>query len=871
MSKETIAIETLFTDYVDQFSTVLVSSTSTANSSKYVYWTGPKTPADIRDLSKRFNKENFINKIKYPTGTDTALTPSFNYYLDNLTQLELACITPTIELFRRDYLTSRSSSYIQREFVFNNTTGSYEFDLNNKGTSYYNPNQFSAGIKSIDYTFAGTNPAESERAIDVSITFSFSSFDALVGKQVSTAGLIDEVLLKRERGTVIDPTDWVNSTGETGKKGVTRNFLSLITYPPSQVQLESITRDSVAATGTSVYVPNYFEVLLKLGWRIADSNDLVKKEIFKGKEKFVELINNGKYDQFLYLNLVNHEISLTEEGTLELKVNYIGSFETKMMGTTEIDFLLASYKSLRSSVPRAADVSSEKEQLSRLVDLQNSCPELGERIKTRRTTLEQEINQKTQEAETDNNTVLYNIYNRFITFILEKRIDDIRYIILDDKVIEQYNATLETDYRDNDLITTLIANLYSRPGETAGLRADSTGVQKLSEELVQLTRTPPSSSESNIDLLDRIKKFFSDSNADLLKEIDEKFKNTPLKEDVRFYYMPFGALLDNIIEFMIENFKGSDLVAIKNIDIVLGDFVYTSRESIESNQKLLPLWFVPISLNSFFVWFKDYIVSKQKVNYPLRELLNDLINGLLLPSLKGESKRSVAIGDNYSAFIEYIPHDMLFNYAPTPTLQNRQIPRIGDTREIDASKIDSIKNPAPFPPTRTLIYISISQRRISSFGRVLRDITLDRTQGISHFFVGDTRGLIKSIKFKRIDQPGFKEAKVTKDGFIPLNQLRDIYSVDITMYGNHYYYPGQLIYVHPFVSVMGEPSTKNTVSNIMGMGGYYDVIKVSTVLSKDNYETTLECFWNSSGESRTVTSDEERRRRCAAESAGLGS
>jgi hypothetical protein len=83
------------------------------------------------------------------------------------------------------------------------------------------------------------------------------------------------------------------------------------------------------------------------------------------------------------------------------------------------------------------------------------------------------------------------------------------------------------------------------------------------------------------------------------------------------------------------------------------------------------------------------------------------------------------------------------------------------------------------------------------------------------------------------------------------------------MFGNHYYYPGELIYVHPFVPQIGEPHIKGTVSNIMGIGGYYNIIKSSTVISNDNYETNLECVWNSSGDVQDIDR-EARTTRCRA-------
>ena len=875
MATPTIPIEAMFADYVDLFSADYLRD-SAYGQNDYVYWIKPKS-TNVSDL---FNKTKFLNAILYATSStkNNKEAYSIKQDLDTLSQLQLSCITPNIQLYRRDYAGPKNSSnFIERKFAFNNTAGSYEFEVSSFGNDY-NPNRFSAGIKSIDYTFAGTNPAESERAIDVSITFAFSSFEALIGSQVSTPGDVSQCLIRREGSspniTVVDPSDWINKDGKAeNKKGVTRNFLSLITYPPSEKDIDQLTREKKISDRTDVYVPNYFEILLQLGWRTPEGIE-IQKEVFKGKEDLVKSLNTGAYDRTILLSLVNHELTLNEEGLVELKVNYIGSFETKMMGTADIDFVRASRESLVETESAAED---EDEKLSAIVQFQTECSERGggsESIKEERKRLEEKIKERKIETNTPETNTLNNLYNAFLQTVLEEKPEIIKYIKLNKTSIENYDLslTINPNNRNEEIFNQILQ--FTRLNTTNILTNDEV-TQKVTEaskklqdgykkqlEAKEKESEDPSSLSSLIDNL---------SLSSLIPGLgdDDPLSKKALKdyEDEYVFYFSFGELLDLIVKFISDNtreiivpFIDRTRSPMDDIDIILGDFIYTKRYGA-NNEVLLPISTIPITLNSFLIWFKDYITSKQRTNYPFRELLNDLLNGLLVPALKGITIKNGTIGGTYAPFVEYVQNGTSAGDArgATPLGINR-FPIFPINYFIDQDNIGLIRiNPGDI--RRTMVYISLVQR--GTAGKELKSVITDRRDGISHFYVGDTRGMVKSIKFKRIDQPGLREAKATKDGFIPLNQLRDLYNVDITMFGNHYYYPGQLIYVHPFISVMGEPSKSKTLSNIMGIGGYYDIIKVTGIVSNDNYETTLECVWSSTGEKRNID-DNAKRVRCSA-------
>jgi hypothetical protein len=349
-----------------------------------------------------------------------------------------------------------------------------------------------------------------------------------------------------------------------------------------------------------------------------------------------------------------------------------------------------------------------------------------------------------------------------------------------------------------------------------------------------------------------------ESSSDRLEKLQENkiridpsgYNDDPLNQI--FKLVTVGSLLDGMLQLLDKKInltrKGVNVGDfMKSFYIVLGEYYYYPR-SVGALPEKLPLALLPINFDTFLIWFKDNIVTKQRKNYVLKDFLTDFFTQLVIPTLRGYDSNG-KIGRQYSVFFDQ-KEIKAYEFTdkagkPTPFQLNRY-------RNVDNDLVDSMKTVTPptgaTPKDYNIIYVSMKVSDPDSRGRVFESIQKDREENISHLWVGDTKGMVKSVKFKRIEQPGLKEAKATKESFIPLNQLRDLYNTDISMFGNHYYYPGDMVFVHPQNNVLGEPYKIGSISNIMGIGGYYDVIKVSSNIGEGGYETNLECIWTCSGE-----------------------
>lgn len=856
---EEFPFENIIADFADLFYQRNVMGVPSAPDTNYkkLIWVVPQP-------TEEFKKTAFLDKIN--------LNSKYNIKqdLDTLTQLQLAAITPVIHLYRRDYKGTKvadPTEYKDRLFTFNNvypetsniaTTTSREAFLEDqlRGSNSSDPSLMSSALIGIDYTFAGRNPVESERAIDVSIKMKFASFEALLGSNEPKPDLKTALIHMAGGSYPSDKTDYTDPNGSNNKNGVTNNFLSLITHPPSDTQLEEY--EYAARTAVSrVYYPNKFRVYLKLGWRILDSVEHTKV-LFPDEryEKFVESINKGDHDKAMLLNLINHELTFNEEGEVELKVNYIGSLDTNIT-SGDSDFIGALYEQRLKKITAPTEAQDEAtldaiEQINKWSN--RGCGRIinDDPVDKKLKSLDEAANKRKTELKDARQNALNETYSEFLTYLLENGgYKSIIGMSMSGDQAEKYSKAMSDTERPNTLFTQILTNKpYTRDEALEAAKGDAEAVTKTIEL---------SNKEGwweSLELGDIV--YGMESSGERFEKLQENkvridpsgYNDDPLNQV--FKLVTVGSLLDGMLRLLDEKINltrnGTNVGDfMKTFYVVLGEYYYYPRSAVAAPVRL-PLALLPINFDTFIIWFKDNIVTKQRKNYVLKDFLTDFFTQLVIPTLRGYDSNG-KIGRQYSVFFDqkeikaYEFKDA--NNNPSPFSIDRY-------RNITNTIVDSMTTAAPTtgatPKEYNVIYVSIKVSDPDSRGRVFDSLQKDRNENISHFWVGDTKGMIKSIKFKRIEQPGLKEAKATKESFIPLNQLRDLYNTDISMFGNHYYYPGDMIFVHPQNNVLGEPYDTNSISNIMGIGGYYDVIKVSSNLGEGGYETNLECIWTCSGE-----------------------
>jgi hypothetical protein len=699
-----------------------------------------------------------------------------------LTGLNIAGLHPRIKLYRIDQ--SEGGVKKKREFVFNYGTSM------NPSTEIFESSQFmgGAGIKSLSYTLAGTNPAEAERAIDVSITFAFQSVNDFIGfTSGGKSGLQqliefrkDEFITNSKYAGLEDKTDNQDKFGtKSDLVSQTFNYLSLIERPSSV---------------PNEYNARNFEIVAEIGYSVNQSTEVVPEQL----RKRIEGMNLN-----LVLNLINHELTFTEEGSLELKVNYYGSLQ-QYMNDPKTDYFSIAFESDEKFKQKKNEVDDLQAQVKDLSDqIRKKCDQSNlesnkEKLKKDLETLKT----RKEEQKEINNDVRSNIYSSFIGKLYEKT-------LLYSFTIPKESVTAWTKYI-NDPETNPVKPVF--PIKVIGIPTKPNDDFK--EAAAEAAKEEPSAIDSKI----------------------EDMRNKKIEPDKEYamYYFYFGDLLQNITQvYEVGN---------TNNRIILGDIEFEDPRNLGTFFKF-NLGEIPINLQLFQSWFLEKIVKPKKLSYRLDNMIRDLINGLLRPALDTE-----VIFTNADKKID-VKVDLSFTNFSIQTDKNKE--PINDKNLIDyygviennISNFSTTKNNTPHYYNYFVIYSKVA------FCSLKGNQIEDEKNGIMHLYVGRNVGPVTSIKFKRIDQPYNKEAKATREGFTPLSSLRDIYNVDVGMIGNHFFYPGMNVFIHPPVS-FGNPVDKNkSLANIMGIGGYYSIIKVNSVIDAGGkYETSLDCYWQSFGD-----------------------
>jgi len=130
----------------------------------------------------------------------------------------------------------------------------------------------------------------------------------------------------------------------------------------------------------------------------------------------------------------------------------------------------------------------------------------------------------------------------------------------------------------------------------------------------------------------------------------------------------------------------------------------------------------------------------------------------------------------------------------------------------------------------------------------------DFKNGVYHLTTGLDRGLLIGTTFSLAQRdPLYRSARFLQDmGGSADVALANLFTAEIEMYGNNFFYPGMCLYLNPRglgADLLGEPTDANTpsISNILGLGGYQRVSKVSHRIDTSGYKTTVSAIFTAEG------------------------
>ena len=554
--------------------------------------------------------------------------------------------------------------------------------------------------------------------------------------------------------------------------------------------------------------PNFHEIKVVVGWAATGGGGIISPD----------LSNALKDTQLtMLLNIVDHDLNFSDDGSVDLTIEYRARVESVMLD-------------IRSDVLADEATRRERKQRQQFVrSIETEQAELG------------------KEKKACNDEELRKFREAYKAGVMAER-------------QRAYENNLKVMTEDGKITIARINNQDIEDSTTeSGTPAETGG--KLTFETVQSICEEDGGSE-----------IFSNENA----LMGEGVRNIP--------YFFLGDLISVAFNNVMsrQEFEG-DSIRYGKIKLVLGNIEFTDPDPNSSEIISVNIADIPISVELYNHFMHDKVVSKGLGSYPLLIFIRDVMKSLVIESLNkhcyGDTVRPSIILDTAQ-----ISADSLAGGAdPIAVALNEQSgteSKVADgqqtTKKDIRLDIDSF-----IPENDKFLFNSFNRKPMAekySYFVVYAynktpgalefdpdnsryDARYDRdlSRGIYHLTTGLDRGLVKKMSFSKTTIPGLREARLEASDFDPELQLTNVYNVDVQLYGNNLFFPGAQVYINPRglgADLLGDPSVKGSNANIMGLGGYFVVGKVSCTIDRNGFSTNIDALFTTSGDGLDSTFDD---------------
>jgi len=341
------------------------------------------------------------------------------------------------------------------------------------------------------------------------------------------------------------------------------------------------------------------------------------------------------------------------------------------------------------------------------------------------------------------------------------------------------------------------------------------------------------------------------------------------------------ALGENVATSSEEDQKGMfNNFRTNNVKIILGSIGIQSLsfQSAADGVDVINIGDIPVSLQYYRQFWAEKVTKEKKENYPLIQFVKDCLNNFVLDCIgyrefDGERSQALTIRhgtislpaklagstrlDPIEDRIKFRNADQGFVGHIDDTISGQKIDVANTLTYGSRLETNSLRYPRP------LTYSTDSKNDVVDFfhykvfyvqnvntSNMRGNKKEDVQNGILHFGLGENKGLLKSANFKRTNIRGLRESRVIDTRTLnPLNHLADVYNIELTLFGNTIFWPGQYLFFNPLGlgSGLGSPVTVDSAARIMGLGGYHFANQVSSYIENGKFETTVQAYFQTSG------------------------
>jgi hypothetical protein len=765
-------------------------------------------------LTQATTKEAFVATFRgvYPiegrseSGVSQLMYNKNQQALLDLTPAEISSLVPMIRIFKKG--TSGGTDYEQELPFENNVINS----IGNEKAKELNGNMIvenynkgnSVGIRSFEWDYQGTNPANDTKDITMTLTLYFQSFS--------------DILRVRDLGSPV------------GDGPGTFSYADLITRPK---RLQDASGDHRA---NSHWDPEYYRIKFLVGHAYSDpvrgSGDIIPKE-----KRFA--IDTTVLP--LIATLIDHRFDIQEDGSVNLIITYRGYLEA-------------------IAFSQGANIFSD-------ADLEKTF----------------------QEAR--------DLYNSIM-----KECSDGRGEVL------KANLTQQLDWFGKELQQEVFSSIISKLRKDNKIFSINPYVKDLiSRKIIsnQLDLWPPLENAPVKDISEIIKasgaavtKCTEADKTKCVEDIFTKFINPPQiiadgRRVVPFFYV--GDLIKTVKSVVEGTYgvkqKGGGTSAERafiNTRLILTDIRMTQNPNQPDKSIEVNLTDIPISVETFSVWFVKYITkyqgNRQFPEYSFGLFLSDFLKTVLskFKSFADESGTSHSLTDASSIQRTqlYAPEDTVGDCAlkncagktnrGKPLTYGLFSPK-GKCKAI--TRVSRAANPPEEEGTVQMYASKAAENWINYFifypniagvkdGTVsFPNPTQENLQmGYYQFNFGVNSGMVKKITFEKDDQPYVREARFfaseTNYKTNRILQLREPYKITIDTFGLPTIFPGAICYIdsRTIDMALGKISDPTSLAYMLGFGGYHMITHVKNSIRSGQFSTTLTAKWTSHGGAKDLNS-----------------
>jgi hypothetical protein len=692
------------------------------------------------------------------------------------------------------------------------------------------------GIKSLNFTFEGTNPGDARSAIAVELTMFFQSFSELV----------------RERD------------GKTGKW----KYVDLMLHPHDTKAKEKIDPQSTVHNPYKVGGVENYRIRLDLGWNKISGR---QKDIFDERTQSIDGVSSDSVNEAIrrinksyYLVMVDHEFDITDSGNVEVKVNFRAYIETALQDK-KIDAL-----SSPAIIAHRANFGKELDKL--LVEKKCTLQQFRE-LRATYAAIDEEF------RITAYRSIMKRMLDRGHVHVCKIDRSDVgpKFKTRGGRIFEKApklqflsGESLNENKKSPDKIE---RDEKKSTKDKATQATESAQKNKVAANKDKAANAATSSPKKKDKEMPSNKTF---TQLPSLKDAEDNVSFFMLGDLIHTILdcmyeplIPVGDGLDPDLFTKIDspeaNKVGKRLCHLNNTSILLPSFELTSPEEGKEDETIsMNVAEIPVAVNYFYEFMTEKVIKGKRKSYPLMNMLRDLTREIVVnilsercTDLRNVKKLSFA----HTSFVSVNQdsgEDLMNHLLKNPKYSRDGIYVLSDTAH-KASKLPIPAVESHMESSKFRNYLVFFPKSGSDKHNGTGNIDQDHEAGVYHFEIGANRGILKKIKFSKTDMQYLREARFMQQGNDGLLQLGAVYKATLDLVGNTIYYPGMSLWIEPTSLGTGydmDPRTggKNrSAANALGFGGYHMVTRVQGSISPGKFNTTVDALFTYSGDGEEST------------------